>query len=79
MKGQDSIRDIVQRNEDALTYIAKTLLELANEIKANDYRYKPENKSSIEMITKQLEDYIHVRCGTCTIRERLAKIEDVNG
>ena len=71
----DSILEIVERNEKALILIAETVLELAYEFKDQKYSRKPFTIHPLDRITTELEDYIHVRCGTCTIRERLEKIE----
>ncbi len=72
---QKNQRIIEQNNEIALLVVS-TLLELIAEIKNPTIK----GPAPIELVTKELREYVQIKCGNCTIKERLNKIEGkING
>lgn len=68
-----SIKENIESNEQGICLIAQSVIDLSNEIRDSKKNYSKE--TAIGMISGQLEEYIQVKCSSCSIRERLGKIE----
>jgi hypothetical protein len=68
-----SIRQSVESNEKGILLISQAIIDLSIELTKNSEENPKEQ--AVEIITAQLEEYIQVRCSSCSIRERLEKLE----
>ena len=60
-----------------LLILAESVLMLAKEVRNLDPRQKTRKKlSALDTLTAELESFIHVKCGTCSIKERLDMIDN---
>ena len=73
---KSQVLQVVERNEQAIILIAQSVLDIAYELKHQRFTRKPQQIDPLDLITNQLEDYIQLRCSTCSVKERLQKIED---
>lgn len=71
----EHVLQVVERNEDTLVLIATTLLELITEIRDRNLPLR-NDPDSLSNVAQELKDYIQIRCSNCTVKQRLAKIED---
>ena len=68
----DSVLRIVEENQELAMLAIKTLLELVKEVK----NPRPNEETPLESLVNELNDYVQVRCDSCSIRKRLEKIEN---
>ena len=75
-KKTDSHKGTLSLDTEAVLILARAILHLAIEIKSNKDSDTEFHLQSLSLVAQELEDFIQLRCSTCSIRDRLSALEE---